>query len=108
MKQESLTQAAHAAAVLTGGIYGGNELGFFQYINANAPGITVFIALASFFAAITFYSFSYRRQNKAEENEKRIENLEGKQEQLDDHLIEIIVLLKTNGGINDKIKSKRN
>ncbi len=108
MKQESLTQAAHAAAVLTGGIYGGNELGFFQYINANAPGITVFIALASFFAAITFYSFSYRRQNKAEENEKRIENLEGKQEQLDDHLIEIIVLLKTNGGINDKIKSKKN
>ena len=95
MKQESLTQAAHAAAMLTGGIYGGNELGFFHYINTNAPGITVLIALASFIAAITFYIFSYIKQNKTVENEARINSLEEKQEQMDDHLIEIIVLIKS-------------
>jgi len=106
LKQESLTQAAHAAAVLTGGIYGGNELGFFEYININAPGITVFIALASFFAAITFYTFSYRKQQKTETNELRIKSLEEKQNNMDDHLIEIIVLLKSEGASNER-KSKR-
>ena len=107
MKQESLTQAAHAAVVLSGGIYGGNEVGFFQYINANAPGITVFIALASFCAAVTFYAFSYRKQQKTETNELRIKTLEEKQDSMDDHLIEIIVLLKTNGD-NDEKTTKRN
>ena len=107
MKQESLTQAGHAAAVLTGAIYGGNERGFFEYINTNAPGITVFIAAASFFAAITFYTLSYRKLQKAEANELRIEMLEEKQDSMDDHLIEIIVLLKTNGADDEKT-SKRN
>lgn len=101
MKQESLTVIAHSAVALTGTIYGGNEVGFFEYINANAPGISVLIALASFIAAITFYSFSYRKQNKAEENENRIDCLEERQEQMDDHLIEIIVLLKS-GDDNEK------
>lgn len=107
MKQESLTLTAHSAAVLTGTIYGGNELGFFEYINANAPGITVFIALASFFAAITFYTFSYKKQQKTETNELRIKLLEEKQEQMDDHLIEIIVLLKTKGDNDEKRKTKK-
>ena len=108
MKQESLTQAAHAAVALTGGIYGGNELGFFGYINANAPGITVFIALASFIAAITFYTFSYIKQNKTQENANRIHSLEDRQEQMDDHLIEIIVLLKTSNDDEKTPKKRRN
>lgn len=107
MKQESLTQAGHAAAVLTGAIYGGNEQGFFAYVNANAPGITVFIAAASFVAALTFYALSYRKLQKAETNELRIEMLEEKQDSMDDHLIEIIVLLKTNGDSDEKDPKKR-
>lgn len=106
MKQESLTQAAHVAVVLSGGIYGGNELGFFEYVNTNAPGITVFIALASFFAAITFYAFSYRKQQKTETNELRIKMLEEKQDSMDDHLVEIIVLLKTNGNDDENATKK--
>lgn len=106
MKQESLTQAGHAAVMLSGAIYGGNERGFFEYVNANAPGITVFIAAASFFAAITFYTLSYRKQQKTETNELRIEMLEEKQDSMDDHLVEIIVLLKTNGNDDEKATKK--
>ncbi len=102
MKQEPLTLAGHAAVGFTAGISGGNKLGFFEYVNANAPGITVFIALASFVAAVTFYAFSYRKQQKTETNELRINSLEERQESMDDHLIEIIVLLKTNGNDDEK------
>jgi len=64
LKQELSTQLGHIAVASTVTISGANEFGWFDYINANAGGFSVFIAMLSLFAALCFYAISLRKQNQ--------------------------------------------
>lgn len=111
MKQESLTLAGHAASGLTVGISGANKMGWFDYISANASGISIILGCCSLLCAICFYIVSYRKQGQADKNKIEIELI--KQTYRSDHdelsksISEIKDLLKPKGKDNEKPTKRR-
>ena len=100
MKQELSTQLGHVATASTVTIYGANEMGWFEFISANASGISVLIAGCSLFAALCFYAISLRKQNL---NKIEIEVM--KREYKEDRKLlisEIKDLLKNQGESNER------
>lgn len=99
MKQESLTLAGHAASGLTVGISGANKMGWFDFISANASGISVILGCCSLISAICFYIISYRKHTLADENKKTLaftkDALASTDKKLDNHIIE------TRAGLNE-------
>jgi hypothetical protein len=83
LKQESLTLAGHAASGLTVGISGANKMGWFDFISANASGISIILGCCSLLCAICFYIVSYRKQTQADKNKVEIELI--KKTYRDDH-----------------------
>ena len=77
-------------------------MGWFDFISANAGGISVMIGACSLFCAISFYIVSYRKQVQADKNKNEIEAK--KQTYKDDNE----ELSKSNSEIKDLLKGDNN
>jgi len=73
LKQESLTLAGHVASGFTVGISGATKMGWFEFISANASGISIILGCCSLFCAICFYVVSYIKLSQADKNTIEIE-----------------------------------
>ena len=109
MKQESLTLAGHAASGLTVGISGANKMGWFDFISANASGISIILGCCSLFCAVCFYIVSYRKQGQADLNKIEIDTMKKTYKKNHDQLAQSISEIKDliKGNANAKITKKR-
>ena len=117
MKQESLTLAGHAASGLTVGISGATNLGWFDFISANASGISIILGCCSLCCAICFYIVSYMKLAQADKNTVEIrvikevhrrdhDKLTTGMNDMSKDLHEIKDLLTLRGASNEKRKAK--
>jgi len=107
LKQELSTQIGHGAVLLAVGTSGVNNISWFDWISANASGISVIIGICSFIAAVTFYTISYLKQSQASKNEIDISKINVKLESTDKHITEILELLTSKGKSNEKATTKK-
>ena len=85
MKQEALQVVAHSATAAAVGTGAGNYLGWFSFINSNAPGIGVLLSCFFGVAGLIFYIMTWQKSTLADENKKGLAKQESK---LDDHITE--------------------
>ena len=105
MRQELATQLGNAAVVVTASTAGATNLGWFQFISENSNGLSILLGFCSLFAALCFYAISLSKQSQATKNEIEIKLIKDKLEATDNHLIDILVLLK--GQANEEATKKR-
>ena len=76
MKQEITKGLADGAATLavSGGL--ANKLGWFEFINANAPGLGFMASCFFGVVATIFYFLTYSKSAQADKNKKNLEVLE--------------------------------
>ena len=76
MKQEITKALADGAATLavSGGI--ANKLGWFAFINANAPGLAFLSSCLFGIVATVFYFMTYAKSKQADRNKENLKNLE--------------------------------
>jgi len=94
MRQELATQLGNAGIVAATTAAGATNLGWFQFISENSNGLSILLGFCSLFAALCFYAISLSKQSQATKNEIEIKLLKDKLEATDNHLIDILVLLK--------------
>ena len=75
MKQESLKHLADGATISAVSTGAGNYLGWFGFINENAPGIGVLLSMFFGICGVVFYVISYRKATVADDNAKKIDQL---------------------------------
>ena len=70
---KALGDGAAALAVSTGTV---NYLGWFDFINQNAPGVSVIISFLAFVSAIIFYIVTYNKPDNSNKNSVKIMELQ--------------------------------
>lgn len=112
MKQETLADLGHGAITLSVGTGVSNQLGWFNFINANAAGLgfiaTVFFGLVG----LVFYYLTLKKSKLADQNkinfdnykkesDGNFKNLDGKIQIIEEHVSKI------NNGIDTLIKNNK-
>lgn len=102
MKQELTKALADGAASLavSGGIV--TKLGWFDFVNANAPGLGVLASCFFGIIATIFYFMTYSKSTQADKNKKDLKALEGV---MSDHIQDTEKSFgKVDAGINEILK----
>jgi len=85
MKQEVMQAVAHSATAAAVGTGAGNYLGWFAFINTNAPGIGVLLSCFFGVSGLIFYVLTWRKSTLADENKRELTK---HGEKLDSHIEE--------------------
>lgn len=75
MRVEISNQLGHGSAILTLSIGGANKAGWFDFINANAPGLAVLVSIFFGVISLGFLIRGALKERQADANSKEIERL---------------------------------